>query len=124
MESEILNKIKLFVYDLGWGFTLPYPFLFKKKKITSNTELVRDLKINGDDSDEFLMAYSKEFNVDVSKFKIDDYFGDEGDVVLSSIIKTLNGSERKHKKILTIGNLEDAVLAGRLDEEIIKLRQI
>jgi hypothetical protein len=71
-----------------------------------------------------LMAYSKEFNVDVSKFKIDDYFGDEGDVVLSSIIKTLNGSERKHKKILTIGNLEDAVLAGRLDEEIIKLRQI
>ncbi len=118
MEDIILNKIRTFIYDNGWGYTLPFPLFFKKKKITRDTTLVQDLKIDGDDSEEFLLAFSKEFSVDVSKLPLEEYFGDEGDVILLEIIKFFN-KKKKKKKILTVGHLEKAIVAGRLDEEVI-----
>ncbi|MBL0335898.1 MAG: DUF1493 family protein [Chitinophagaceae bacterium] len=87
MSDEIFNKLKGFISDQGYGYTLPWPFLFKKKEIKRETSLEADLKISGDDSEEFLLAFGKEFNVDVSKFHIGEYFGDEGDQILPSIIR-------------------------------------
>lgn len=118
MENEIFEKLKIFIYDLGYGYILPFPLLFKKKIITKETKLELDLGITGDDSDSFFKEFSKEFNVDISNFKIGEYFGDEGDYILPSIIKMITGKKTVKKK-LTINNLVKAVLAGRLDEEII-----
>lgn len=119
MNDEIFNKLKKFVTDQGFGYTLPWPFLFKKKKINRDTSLEDDLKITGDDSDEFLIAFGKEFNVDVSKFPIGDYFGDEGDTILPAITGVFTGKTKRQTKKLTIRDLENAVIAGRLDEEVI-----
>jgi len=119
MSDEIFNRLKKFISEQGFGYTLPWPLLFKKKEIKRETTIERGLKITGDDSDEFLIAFGKEFNVDVSKFPIGDYFGDEGDPILPSIIRFLTGKKRRQTKTLTIGQLEKAVIAGRLDEEVI-----
>jgi hypothetical protein len=115
MSSEIFNKLKVFVWEQGLGYTYPFPLLFKKKQITRETAIEKDLGITGDDADEFLIAFGKEFNVDVNQFSIGDYFGDEGDPILPAIIRFLTGRKEREKKILTIGHLEKAVIAGRLD---------
>jgi Protein of unknown function (DUF1493) len=111
LQNLFLNK--------ALGYTLPWPLLFKKKEITRETSIEKGLKITGDDSDEFLIAFGKEFNVDVSKFPIGDYFGDEGDPILPAIIRFLTGKKKRQTKTITIGQLEKAVIAGRLDEEVI-----
>ena len=118
MEDEILNEIRTFVYDGGWGYTLPFPFLFKKKEINRDTKLVVDLKITGDDADDFFIAFAEKFNVDISGFKIGDYFGNEEDFV-ASLIKDLFRNKEKGRKSLNIGQLEKAVIVGRLDEDVI-----
>lgn len=118
MADEILNKIRTFLYDGGWGYTLPFPFLFKKKEINRDTKLVFDLKITGDDADDFFIAFAEKFNVDVSGFKIGDYFGNEEDFV-SSAINDLFRNKDKVRKSLNIGQLEKAIIAGRLDEDVI-----
>ena len=118
MEDEILNEIRRFVYDGGWGYTLPFPFLFKKKEINRDTKLVVDLKITGDDADDFFIAFAEKFNVDISGFKIGDYFGNEEDFV-ASLIKDLFRNKEKGRKSLNIGHLEKAVIVGRLDEDVI-----
>lgn len=118
MKDDVLEKIRTFVYNGGWGYTLPFPFLFKKKQISRQTKLVSDLKITGDDAEDFFLAFSKEFNVDISRFKIGDYFGDEEDIV-SSTLKDLFRDKEKGRKALTIGQLEQAIVFGRLDEHII-----
>ncbi len=40
----------------------------RKSKINSDSRLLEDLRIYGDDSTELLVAYGKEFDVDVSNF--------------------------------------------------------
>jgi len=47
MSDEILNKLKTFISNQGFGYTLPFPFLFKKKEITRETAIEKDLKITG-----------------------------------------------------------------------------
>lgn len=110
MSDEIFERLKQFITDQGFGYTLPFPLIFKKKELARDMTLEKDLGITGDDSEDFLIAFGKEFNVDVSKFPVGDYFKDEGDPLLSSSRKV---------KPLTVGQLEKAVMAGRLDEEVI-----
>ncbi len=119
MSDEIFDRLKKFISEQGFGYTLPWPLLFKKKEIKRETSIEKGLKITGDDSDEFLIAFGKEFNVDVSQFPIGDYFGDEGDPILPAIIRMFTGKKKRQTKELTIGQLEKAVIAGRLDEEVI-----
>jgi acyl carrier protein len=116
MNNEVFNKLKSFLLGSGWGITLP---LFEEKEIGINTRIKEDLKINGDDADKFLIAFGNEFKVDVSQFKIDEYFDDEGEPILRAIIRMVTGKQRRQTKELTITHLEKAVLAGRLDEEVI-----
>ena len=119
MSDEIFERLEAFIYKEGFGYTLPFPFLIKKKPITKELSLDGDLKITGDDADEFLIAFGKEFNVDISKFIFSDYFGDEGDPVLPSIIRGLSGKKKIVKKELKIIHLIKAIGIGRLDEEVI-----
>ena len=110
MSNEIFEKLKQFITDQGFGYTLPFPLLFKKRELMRDMTLENDLGITGDESEDFLIEFGKEFSVDVSKFPIGDYFRDEGDPLLLSTKKV---------KPLTVGHLEKAVIAGRLDEEVI-----
>ncbi len=114
-----LDTLKAFIRKQGFGHTLPFPFLIKQKEIDRNSTLGKDLGITGDDADEFLVAFAKEFKVDVGQFPIGDYFNDEGDVILPSIIRIITGKRKRERKILTVGHLEKAMIAGRLDEEVI-----
>jgi acyl carrier protein len=116
MNDEIFDRVKKFVLESGWGYKLPS---LKEREINNETRVKEDLKINGDDADAFLIAFGKEFDVEVSKFKIDEYFDDEGEPILPAIIRMLTGKEKRKTKELTIGHLEKAVKAGRLDEEVI-----
>ena len=110
MSDEIFERLKQFITDQGFGYTLPFPLLFKKKELTRDMALEKDLGITGDDSEDFLIAFGSEFNVDVSKFPVGDYFKDEGDPLLPSA---------RRVKPLTVGQLEKAAIAGRLNEDVI-----
>ena len=116
MSEHIFNKIQDFILRGGWGYSLPF---FKRITLTEQTRVKEDLKINGDDADRFLIDFGKEFNVDITKFKIDEYFDDEGDPILPTLIRVIGGKKNKETKQLTLQDLERAVVAGRLDEEVI-----
>jgi hypothetical protein len=119
MNEEIFNKLKTFIVSQGFGYTLPWPLTFKKKEISRETTIEKGLRIVGDDADEFLITFGKEFSVDISRFPIGDYFGDVGDLILPAIIRIFTGKQKRKTKALTVGHLEKAIIAGRLDEEVI-----
>lgn len=87
--------------------------------ITFETMLSDDLGIYGDDAIEFIVAYGKAFNVDVSKFMAKNYFDGEGDVILPALVRLFRGTPEVNKKRLTVGHLEKGINAGRLDEDVI-----
>lgn len=101
MSNDIFNRLKKIIIKQS---------AVDDDEITKDTQIENELGVAGDDAVEFIIAYGKTFNVDVTKFMAADYFGGEGWVLLPS---------KKSRKILTIGQLEKGILAGRLDEEII-----
>jgi acyl carrier protein len=91
----------------------------RKEKVTSEARLLYDLRITGDDAVELLIAYGKEFNVDVSNFMAADYFEPEGDPILPAIVRWITGKPNPIMKVLTVDDLEKGIIAGKLDEDII-----
>jgi acyl carrier protein len=89
------------------------------EEITRETKIEDDLGVSGADAIDFIIAYGKLFNVDVTKFMAADYFSPEGDVILPALIRLFTGKPKPSRKVLTVGHLEKGVLAGRLDEEVI-----
>ncbi|MBZ5858547.1 DUF1493 family protein [Flavihumibacter profundi] len=80
-----------------------------KKPINRDTLIEENLGVTGDDAADMILSYSKKFNVDISNFIFVKYFHDEPSVFLAN--RKLNA--------LTVGDLEKAIIAGRLDEEVI-----
>lgn len=70
----------------------------RKDKVVPEARLVKDLRIDGDDGVELIVAYSKKFYVDVSNFMAADYFNPEGDPILSFLIRFLLGKPQHHYK--------------------------
>ncbi|MBE9599489.1 DUF1493 family protein [Pedobacter sp. MC2016-24] len=104
----------------------PDLFQFVKEKtfvndidINMETRLEDDLGVYGDDAVEFIIAYGKYYNVNISNFMAADYFNGEGLNVLNSLIGIFKKEKKASKKALTVGHLYKAILAGRLDEEVI-----
>ena len=64
MDDLILNKLKHFLESKRWGFG--------KIDIQRSTRIEQDLKLTGDDTVEFIVAFGKEFGVDVSDFMAND----------------------------------------------------
>lgn len=90
-------------------------------KITPDTVIETEFGITGNDSDDFIIAFGKEFNVDVSKFEIGKYFKGEGDTTLSFIFDFFRSKKTQEKHhVLTVGDLERAIAAGKLDSTVIK----
>ncbi|SRR5260370_34310811 len=110
MREEIFNKLKEFAVEQA---------AVGEEEITESASLEDDLGVSGDDAVEFIIAFGKKFNVDVSKFMAADYFSPEGDVILPAIIRFFTGKKQPKRKNLTIGHLEKAIEAGRLDEGVI-----
>lgn len=96
-----------------------------KEDISATTRLNEDLKIDGDDAVDFFTAFEKEFNVDVSNFKLGKYFNGEGfdPIGISKLFRWIKGQKEirssDKKTSINLGHLEKAIKAGRLDEEII-----
>lgn len=112
MGEDIFNKLKTFIIK---QVAIP-----ENKEINRCTKIQDDLGIYGDDAVEFLISFSKEFNVDISSFMAADYFSSEGDMVLPAIIRFLINKKKKKRKLITIGHLEKAILEGKLNENIFR----
>jgi hypothetical protein len=74
--------------------------------LLEDTRLFEDLGITGADAIEFLIAFGKHFDVDISKFNASDYFNAEGSWLGNS----------KPKKSLTLKHLMKALISSRLEE--------
>jgi hypothetical protein len=105
-SNETFYQIKAFVIEQRWE----YDFVLTRK-----TELRKDLKIWGDDATDFILAFGKAFNVDLSKMDLDKYFPPEGNAFLSNIIRLLILKKVPTYLSLTLGDLEEAVKTGRLE---------
>jgi len=110
MDNEIFDKLKHFVIKQA---------AVEEEEVTLNAKIEDDLGIYGGDAVELIVAYGKEFNVDVSRFMAADYFSPEGDTILPSIVRAFTGKSKPVRKVLTVGHLEKGIHAGRLDEEVI-----
>jgi len=109
-DNNIFNNLKDFVIKQSY---------VDDEVITSETKIEDDLGVSGADAVEFIIAYGKEFNVDVTKFMAADYFSPDGDVILPALIRIFTCKAKPSRKILTVGHLEKGIIAGRLDEEVI-----
>jgi acyl carrier protein len=109
MKNELFERLKGFVIRQS---------CVDDEVITDETRISDDLGVNGDDGVEFMIAYGREFNVDVSKFMAANYFDPEGSRVLSAIVESLHGYNKSKRKPLTVGHLLRGIQAGRLDEEV------
>jgi len=110
MNDEVFEKIRLMVIDKMGKY---------RKPLVRDTTLEKDLGVSGDDAVEFLLDFGKEFNVDMSNFDIKKYFFPDGDSILPAIVRLFTGKRQRKEKELRLGDLEKAVIAGRLDEEVI-----
>lgn len=82
-----------------------------KMPIARDTLIENDLRVTGDDAEELIVAFSKKYNVDVSQFLFTKYFYNEAELFVFFSSKTIAP--------FTIGHLEKAIVAGRLDENVI-----
>ena len=113
-KKEIFEKLRSFIVKETF---------VEDVEITANTIIETELGVTGDDSVDFIIAFGKKFNVDVSNFMAADYFEDEGIDIIGPIIRAITGKKKTKKKILTIGDLERAVKAGKLDDSVIENKE-
>jgi Protein of unknown function (DUF1493) len=62
----------------------------RKQHLSGNTDIARDLGVDGDEAEEFMLKFQRECDVDLSNFRSDRYFGGQG-VTLIPFIKLLLG---------------------------------
>ena len=101
--EDIWRQVIQFVEEERWG-----------GEFTRETDLARDLKLQGDDAYEFISLFSRIFNVNVEKFVFEEYFYPEGDWILPKLLDLILGRKEKVKKRITLGDLERAVKEGKL----------
>jgi acyl carrier protein len=110
MSEETFDRLKAFVIKEA---------VVEDEEVTREARIENDLGVTGDDAVDFMIAYGKAFNVDVTKFMAGDYFDGEGSEILLGLYRFLTGKKKKKNKLLTIGDLEKGIYAGRSDEEVI-----
>ena len=101
MDDNLFEQIQQFVVSERWKYNFP---------LTMQTTLEGDLRITGDDADEFLIAFGEKFNVDVSEFDSAAYFGGEGGLAGWRKLPTPG------KIPLTLGALYQSALTGEMYE--------
>lgn len=81
-----------------------------KMPITRETLIEDDLGVTGDEAEKLIMAFGNKYNIDISNFNFAKYCYEEPGV--------FNFQNQKIAP-LTVGDLEKAIIAGQLDDEII-----
>jgi hypothetical protein len=79
-----------------------------RKRLTEQTDLLKDVGMDGDDANEFLCKFADRFQVDMSDFRFDRFFGSEG-FALIQFIRSLFSSG---KSPCTIALLVEAAKNG------------
>lgn len=82
-----------------------------RKPLSFETDIARDLGVDGDDAEEFMLNFQREFNVDLSNFRFDEYFGEEGFRLIPAIKSALGKGEARAP--LKIAILFDAAAHGQ-----------
>jgi len=111
MNENIFERIKTFILKES----------AVDMDITRDTKIEDDLGIYGDDADDFIIAFGREFDVDIKHFPLGNYFSGEGDVILPSIIRFFTNGKKRERKNFTVGHLEKALISGKLDEHVINM---
>jgi acyl carrier protein len=111
MNHNVFEELKCFIEKQLWKSD----FL-----LTKTTRIQEDMGITGTDAVDFIVAYGKHFNVDVSSFMAADYFDAEGGLYLPFKIPFLKFLSAKNLKTLTLGDLEKGIIVGKLDDTIIE----
>jgi len=103
MTNRISKELQLFIENnWNWGNI--------SNSLDNNIRVEQDLNITGDDAIEFLIAFSKKFDVDISDFNVSDYFDPESyEISLQRFLNYLK-KEKKKKKILTLEDLDKAII--------------
>jgi hypothetical protein len=112
MNDSTLEKIKLFLQQDRWSY-------IDTDTVSSATKIEKDLMLTGDDAIEFIVDYGKYFKIDVSRFMAADYFDGEGHDFFGDIARLFSRKNESDEKILTVGDLEKGIIAGKLDESVI-----
>jgi Protein of unknown function (DUF1493) len=86
--------------------------------LTSQTRLVEDLKLIGDDADEFMGDWAEEFSIEAGDFLLDSYFPAEGLNLIGAVLAPFR--KKTQAVTLTIGMLEKAVDLGVWDTKKIE----
>ena len=68
MDEVLLDRVKAFVAR---------QLSVRSDKLTLATRIREDIGCDGDDGEEFLLAFSKEFGVDLAGLRIEQYFNAE-----------------------------------------------
>lgn len=115
MEQIIHSRIKAFIMQQAG---------VAAEEVTPDASLLHDFGMYGDDAVDFFNAFSKTFHVDISNFRLSDYFDGEGgrdlmDVIFQLLPGKNQGNYRNRKKNITVAHLVTAAEAGVLDEELI-----
>lgn len=85
-----------------------------KEEVSRATSLGRDLRMDGDDADEFMAAYRDRFKVDLADFVFAKYFGVEaGFDPLYYLYLRIFRPEEFRKPEITLADLVSAAKAGR-----------
>jgi Protein of unknown function (DUF1493) len=100
-ETGLYEKIRSFVLEET----------STRKPISPQTDMEWDLGISGDDAAEFMLRFADEFDVDISGFRFNTYFGSEGANLIALVWSLLIG--RRSRKPLTIGLLLEAAENNR-----------
>ena len=69
MREDMFKSVESFVLEFRPA---------SKGPLSADTGLLDDLGMDGDDAVEFMEAFSKEFDVDMSEFEFNRHFGPEG----------------------------------------------
>ena len=88
------------------------------ERISLDSRIAQDFGVDGDDGVELLDNYSKKFNVDLSQFNYDEYFGPEGSLTPFSFIRYLFAnfcqSTKKNTKEIIVKDLLNGIDNGFL----------
>lgn len=86
----------------------------KAEDVRSESRLLHDLGITGDDAAEFIEEFAQIFSVDMSAFPFRRYFtGEPGFLHMLRTFKMRSEPVWKGKAYLTVAQLVDAALAGQ-----------
>lgn len=80
----------------------------KPSKIHKDSLLEKDLGLYGDEAGDFLTAYSKRYNVDISQFPFSTYFNPEGMPLMRGFFNQAKTKE------LSVNDLYEGIQKGSL----------